>query len=133
MEEKIWLRIVKSEVVAYGDEETLNKAANGRFDMVLTAEEWKRHGCTARIEDDRIVLGDPELVAYERNSETIRNERYLRLRQCDKVSPMRWNAMTEAQRQAWTDYRQALLDIPQQAGFPWGGDVEAVPWPVKPE
>ena len=52
---------------------------------------------------------------------------------CDKVSPMRWNAMTEAQRQAWTDYRQALLDIPQRPGFPWGGDVEKAPWPVKPE
>ena len=41
--------------------------------------------------------------------------------------------MTEAQRHSWTVYRQALLDIPQQPGFPWNGDPDRVPWPVKPE
>ena len=30
-------------------------------------------------------------------------------------------------------YRQALRDIPQQPGFPWGGlDDPACPWPVVP-
>jgi hypothetical protein len=28
---------------------------------------------------------------------------------------------------AWATYRQALRDIPQQAGFPW-----TITWPVKP-
>ena len=29
---------------------------------------------------------------------------------------------------AWATYRQALRDVPQQAGFPW-----AVEWPAQPE
>jgi hypothetical protein len=29
-------------------------------------------------------------------------------------------------------YRQALLDIPEQEGFPWGGVVEDAPWPEIP-
>lgn len=41
---------------------------------------------------------------------------------------LRWAALTDAQRQAWADYRQALLDVPQQAGFP-----NNVAWPTKPE
>lgn len=46
----------------------------------------------------------------------------------DTVNPMRWNAMTELQQQNWSDYRQALLDVPQQPGFPY-----SVEWPTKPE
>lgn len=49
-----------------------------------------------------------------------------------QVDPMasnalRWAALSDADRQAWADYRQALLDIPQQEGFPHN-----VAWPVKP-
>ncbi len=132
-DEKIWLKVVRGQVQAFGDEESLLAATGGKYDMALTPEEWERHGCAARLEDGAIVLGDPDEVVFQRNAEIIRNERYLRLRQCDKVSPMRWNAMTEAQRHSWTVYRQALLDIPQQPGFPWNGDPDRVPWPVKPE
>ena len=41
---------------------------------------------------------------------------------------LRWAALTAEQQQAWADYRQALLDIPQQSGFP-----HDVVWPTKPE
>lgn len=41
---------------------------------------------------------------------------------------LRWSALTTEQQQAWADYRQALLDVPQQAGFP-----HDVVWPTKPE
>lgn len=44
------------------------------------------------------------------------------------MNSLRWNSMTANQQQAWADYRQALLDIPQQAGFP-----NNVTWPSKPE
>jgi hypothetical protein len=40
---------------------------------------------------------------------------------------LRWAALTEEQRQAWSAYRQALLDVPQQAGFPYN-----VTWPEVP-
>jgi hypothetical protein len=40
---------------------------------------------------------------------------------------LRWAALTEAEQQAWADYRQALLDVPEQLGFPH--DVD---WPDRP-
>lgn len=44
------------------------------------------------------------------------------------MNPLRWNSMTPQEQQAWADYRQALLDVPQQPGFP-----ETIDWPTKPE
>lgn len=41
---------------------------------------------------------------------------------------LRWNALTDPQRAAWTQYRTDLLNVPQQAGFP-----NSVTWPTKPE
>lgn len=37
----------------------------------------------------------------------------------DRINPMRWQDMTEAQKNTWINYRKALLDLPQQAGYPW--------------
>jgi hypothetical protein len=61
----------------------------------------------------------------------IRAERDYRL--ATEVDPiagnaLRWATLTAEQRQAWADYRQALLDVPQQASFP-----HDVVWPTKPE
>jgi hypothetical protein len=39
----------------------------------------------------------------------------------------RWSLMTTEQQTAWTAYRQALRDVPTQAGFPWSID-----WPTQP-
>jgi len=40
---------------------------------------------------------------------------------------LRWASMSAATQAAWAAYRQALLDIPQQSGFP-----NSVTWPTKP-
>tara|TARA_B110000503_G_scaffold9599_1_gene13038 strand:+ start:221 stop:643 length:423 start_codon:yes stop_codon:yes gene_type:complete len=40
---------------------------------------------------------------------------------------LRWATLSAEQQDAWAVYRQALLDAPQQAGFP-----NDVVWPVKP-
>lgn len=45
----------------------------------------------------------------------------------DRISPMWWTSMTEQEQQAWTFYRQALLDITKQADYP-----EFIVWPIKP-
>lgn len=42
----------------------------------------------------------------------------------DRYNAPRWEAMTEAERQAVRDYRQALLDWPESAGFP---DISTLP------
>jgi hypothetical protein len=43
------------------------------------------------------------------------------------VFPDRWNVMTEEQKTAWQNYRQALRDIPQTFSLP-----DEVVWPSKP-
>ena len=45
----------------------------------------------------------------------------------DTVNPMRWETLTDAQKDAWRAYRQALLDVPQQEGFPTN-----ISWPEAP-
>jgi len=42
-------------------------------------------------------------------------------------NPLRWAEMTPEQQQAWAEYRTALLEIPQQSGFPY-----SVIWPKQP-
>ena len=61
----------------------------------------------------------------------VRAERDMKL--SSEVDPiagnaLRWAALTPEQQQAWADYRQALLDIPEQAGFP-----HDVVWPSEPK
>ena len=68
---------------------------------------------------------------YAAFSDEVRAERDYRLaRDVDPIAgnALRWAALTAEQQQAWADYRQALLDVPQQAGFPHN-----VTWPTKPE
>ena len=45
----------------------------------------------------------------------------------DTINGVRWSLMTNAQQNAWTAYRQALLDVPAQEGFP-----KTIIWPDKP-
>ena len=125
----VYLKIKHGKVYAYGDK----KLFTGSPDAVVSVDAWDASGGSAEVVEGRIVLGDPEQVAYERNAQIIRNERYIRMKPADRISPMRWEKMTEAKREEWRIYRQALLDIPQQPGFPWGGDPGKAPWPIKPE
>ena len=67
----------------------------------------------------------------EQAATTVREERNIKLvYEVDTIAgnALRWAALTEAKRQEWSDYRQALLDVPQQTGFP-----HDVVWPTKPE
>ena len=41
---------------------------------------------------------------------------------------LQWEAMSADEKKLWTDYRKALLDITDQAGFPTD-----ITWPTKPE
>ena len=61
------------------------------------------------------------------NIRMFRNE--LLVREVDPVvtNPLRWAELSTEQQQDWTDYRTALLNVPQQVGFP-----NAITWPTKP-
>ena len=69
-------------------------------------------------------------VKYEYYAQEVRRIRDYRLAsEVDPVvtNPLRWADMSDADRQAWSDYRTNLLNISEQAGFP-----TEVDWPVKP-
>jgi len=67
--------------------------------------------------------------AEEMLADQVRAERASRLAQLDAIvaNPSRWVAFTAEQQGALAAYRQALLDVPQQDGFP--GEVD---WPEMP-
>lgn len=46
----------------------------------------------------------------------------------DTLNPLRWESFTQSQKDAWRQYRQELLDLPQQSGFP-----DSVVWPTPPQ
>ena len=60
-------------------------------------------------------------------AESVRSQRTQLLKDSD------WTQLDDtpfdnAKKMAWANYRQALRDIPDQAGFPW--DIQ---WPTQPE
>lgn len=60
--------------------------------------------------------------------DTVRQQRNAALVEIDAVSAARYASLTIQKQQQLQTYRQALLDVPQQAGFP-----ESVTWPTKPD
>lgn len=83
----------------------------------------------------RAVAGEFGIVAEwtppttEELAAAARKERDTLLQEVDSIvgNPLRWASFSQAQQTAWADYRQALLDVPQQAGFP-----NTINWPTKP-
>ena len=62
-------------------------------------------------------------------SEQLRGERDGLLAEVDAIAgnALRWATLSAEQQAPWAEYRQALLDVPQQAGFP-----NTITWPIKP-
>lgn len=60
--------------------------------------------------------------------DNIRVQRDHRLSRIDRVNPIWYSSLTAEQQQQLADYRQALLDVPQQAEWP-----NSVAWPNSPD
>jgi hypothetical protein len=60
-------------------------------------------------------------------SHGLRTERNNLLTAVDRVNPVWFNSLTTQQQTELAEYRQALLAVPQQSGFP-----SQVNWPAKP-
>ncbi len=75
----------------------------------------------------------PSTTTQEEQAANIRAERDRRLSSSD-ISQLTdvQHKMTSQEALAWINYRQALRDIPQQVGFPWGGIITDAPWPTLP-
>jgi len=79
--------------------------------------------------DNPEMLLDLEAIEMERLTREARAKRDTLLKETvDSVNPMRWEALTDTQKDAWRAYRQALLDVPQQEGFP-----NNITWPEAPK
>ena len=59
-------------------------------------------------------------------AEAVRSTRNTKIAQCDWTQ-LDDTPITNAKKLEWAAYRQALRDVPEQAGFPWD-----VTWPEKP-
>jgi hypothetical protein len=97
-------------------------------DMTVTEAEWEAAGSLARIIGGEIFLGktDAEKRAEKEAEVKALRDRVL-LETVDRLNGARWEAMAEGEKAAWREYRQALLDIPEQEGYPFDGE-----WPVMP-
>lgn len=62
------------------------------------------------------------------SNQKARNKRNKLLFVIDQVNPVWYSTLTEQQKNDLVAYRQALLDVPQQQGFP-----TTIMWPTKPE
>lgn len=114
----------------------LSVAANAVDTQALEATEQEEPKYSRTIQlasGPKIIIGKTNAEKLKEHQDFIRLVRDTKLRKCDKMSPMRWYGMTEEKKQEWANYRQALLDIPQQEGFPWEGDMDKAPWPVEPK
>jgi len=92
------------------------KCLNGEMVQLTETEETERDS-QENVELDNL----PNYKRQERNELLEMN--------VDPIASnaLRWNDMTDAKRTEWTNYRQALLDVPEQSGFP-----NDITWPTKP-
>lgn len=82
-----------------------------------------------RVVNGALVYAQDKLD--EKVAIAVRTERDKKLEnEVDQISnnALRWASLTAEQQQALADYRQALLDVPSQSGFP-----HDIVWPNKPE
>lgn len=78
------------------------------------------------VTDGALVPTTPTAEDHMRDLRRTR-DRLLRAH-VDAMNPVRWETMSDIQKQDWRGYRQALLDMPATAT-----DPAAPIWPVKPE
>jgi len=122
--------------------------ADGNIDCEINHPEFGWIPYTLRDDDTDTTINNEEIksilgsnisayVAPTQNeldaeaARNVRGQRDFRLEaDVDPIAgnTLRWNALTDAQRAAWTQYRTDLLNVPQQSGFP-----NNVTWPTKPE
>ena len=94
-------------------DEVLAVDHTGEIGWIWNSSEWQT--TTLTVTTERLI----EKIRLKR-------DRLLRL-EIDSMNPIRWESMSQVEKNRWSVYRQALLDVPQQAGYP-----TTVTWPTKP-
>lgn len=70
---------------------------------------------------------NPDINSNIEKQERDRRDKYLQIH-VDIMNAVRWESLTQQQKDDMIAYRQALLDVPQQVGFPTN-----ITWPTLPE
>jgi hypothetical protein len=102
------------------------KQATQRCDRVLPTFQngrWVETWQVSELSEAEKIKVDEE---KEQDVRAIRDR--LLVLNVDSISHIRWSLLSEEEKQTVLAYRQALLDVPQQEGFPW-----EVSWPEPPE
>ena len=100
---------------------------------------WKAHTDTEKLVSSDAYIENNQVYTVKVEAKTeeeinadiaskaakVRAERNARLADTvDRINPLRWESMTDSEKENWRTYRNALLDIPEQIGFP-----DNVVWP----
>lgn len=100
------------------------------------AEEWDEAFAYAEAHPECVTEEQPytpPVPTLEELAASIRTERDRRLAMTDHLIMPDYPSSSGKLEDAKA-YRQALRDLPQQSGFPWGGpDDPACPWPEEPQ
>jgi len=102
---------------------------NGEWVLVQETATIERFGFTAADFPNAPTPEKPNYNPDQRQLEQEASE--ARTKRNALLSDSDWAVLPDApvaDQQAWFDYRQALRDVPQQAGFP-----TAIDWPEEPE
>jgi len=68
-----------------------------------------------------------EDIITENLAKSQRQQRDLLLKNVDRLNSIWWESMTNDEKDSWREYRQKLLNVPEQEGFP-----HIVEWPIDP-
>lgn len=90
---------------------------------VLVDGVWTITRTVVELTDEQKIERVASVASYVRS---MRNN--LLESKIDKINAVRWASLTADEQASWTTYRQALLDITAQAGFP-----SSVTWPTAPD
>jgi hypothetical protein len=105
-------------------EHTIDQITNVHANVV--PGHWDR--TQYRVIDNQVVAQTVDLDPDQAQAKIqARSQRDKFLTAIDRVNPVWYNTLTTQQQQELATYRQALLDVPQQSGFP-----ATVNWPAKP-
>ncbi len=106
---------------------------------IANESDWKDHGHFKKSHRNDGEIGwvllsngewdkQEEVPTHEQFCEFYRAKRNKLLREnVDKLNVFRWEQLTEEDRNLWRQYRQNLLDVPQQEEFP-----NNIVWPIQP-
>ena len=79
--------------------------------------------------EDQAAASGLSTLSTDNFENIIRNQRNRLLFELDHIvmNPLRWDSFSDQYKGQLADYRQQLLDLPQQPGFP-----SNCVWPIKP-